>query len=168
MGVLNQGTYRIKFQNHHWALRCPENVESHCITLARLKVSECWVTTIPIEAIAHHIKIGRVALLYILRIFTPSQVKLMYYLTKPVVCGTRGSRRLDADCSTGWRPMERDILPEYFSYPSLSIVMMRVVMRWLHFILPGPWLIPSSAKLISTSAIYMEVAPRSPSSTCYP
>jgi hypothetical protein len=31
----------------------------------------------------------------------------MYYLTKLVVCGARESRRLDVDCSTGRRPMER-------------------------------------------------------------
>ena len=42
----------------------------------------------------------------ILRIFAPSQVEL-YCLTKPVVYRGRGSRRLDVDCSTGRRPMER-------------------------------------------------------------
>jgi len=45
--------------------------------------------------------------LCILRIFAPSQVEVLYYLTKPVVYGGRGSRRLDVDCSTGRRPMER-------------------------------------------------------------
>jgi len=42
----------------------------------------------------------------VLRIFAPSQVNL-YDLTKLVVYGERGSRRLDVDCSTGRRPMER-------------------------------------------------------------
>ena len=51
------------------------------------------------------IKVASCSHLNILRIFAPLQVE-MYYLTKPIVCGARESRRLGVDCSTGRRPME--------------------------------------------------------------
>ena len=43
-----------------------------------------------------------------------------YYLTKLVVYGGRGSRRLDVDCSTGRKPMERG------DEPPPSILLYRV------------------------------------------